>query len=375
MAPSAPPPYDPTSESPFRKGRWSAFVKARFALHVLRLREFLTPVVVVLPSAAMNGSMLCLTAAGWVFAAGILESFAEQVTLTAIADTALMERARTNNLGGASFIPAGTTGEDGNFSRNRILLKFDVAAALPAGALIQSASVYFRVVRAPVPENSANSNFAGHRIFKPWGEGVKGFVDPQVPMQSTLAASPGEATWNQRFHGDAGSAWTPPGGDFTDDDFAELESFEFFVLAGGDRDYTANLTATGLQDLRDWLAAPGENHGWVLRSESENIGYTARQFASRESTVATNRPQLTIVYSMPEPDPPTITSITRDGTSVVVTFSGQANVLYHPQHRREIQSGTWNPLPLVGPLTVDGMVSFTNDVGSDPERYFRVIVP
>ena len=42
------------------------------------------------------------------------------------------------------------------------------------------------------------------------------------------------------------------------------------------------MNETGLQDVRDWLADPGSNHGWVLRSLSENFGFPARQFASRE---------------------------------------------------------------------------------------------
>ncbi|HAV65314.1 MAG TPA: hypothetical protein DCY13_23440 [Verrucomicrobiales bacterium] len=318
---------------------------------------------------------------GWVTVLIVIATLgsagAAQVTLFPAADTSLWQRQPANNLGGMPFLPAGTTGDDGPFTRSRLLIRFDVAATLPANAVIDSASIYFRVVRAPDPaKGNNNSEFNAHRVLKPWGEGTKSFTDPQVPMTSTQPATAGETTWLHRFHGASASAWTPPGGDFTDDDFAEAASFAFFALAGADRDYTADLNETGLQDVRDWLADPGSNHGWVLRSLSENFGFTARQFASREyADNPAHRPQLTIVYSLPQPVPPQIQSINRNGNQLTIRFSAQAGVVYRPQRRAAVHSGAWTDLPAVGPLATAGTLSFVDDVTGQSERYYRVVTP
>lgn len=297
-----------------------------------------------------------------------------QVTLTSVADTSLWQRATNHNLGGSDLLPAGTIGADGPFRRSRLLVRFDLSA-VPANAEIESASVYFRVVRAPDPEKgSNNSPFTGRRVFKAWGEGNKSYTDPQTPMTSTQLATAGEATWTHRFYGDDATIWTPAGGDFEDDDFAETASFEFFMLAGPDRDYVAALNTSGLQDLRDWLGDPESNFGWLLRTESETTGSTARQIASREYGTPAHRPQLTIVYSLPEPTPPQIQSIVRSGSQVTVRFSAQAGVVYLPQHRLLVNAGNWEPLDPAGPLGSDGTLEFTDDVSGVTERYYRVVV-
>jgi len=300
---------------------------------------------------------------------------AAHLTLTAVADTSLWQRETNNNLGASDLLPAGTIGADGPYRRSRLLVKFDLSA-VPANAVIESATIYLRVVRAPDPEKgSANSRFFGIRTLKPWGEGNKTYTDPQTPMTSTQLATAGEATWTHRFHGDNATIWTPAGGDFEDDDFAESPGFEFFMQAGPDRDYFAGLNASGLQDLRDWVANSASNFGWVLKSESENLGSTARQFASREFATAAFRPQLTIVYTVPQPTPPLIETITRSGNTVTVRFTAQANVVYRPQHRLLVHTGIWNNLPTLGPLPADGALEFSDDVTGVNERYYRVIVP
>jgi len=301
---------------------------------------------------------------------------AAQITIPATADTSLWQREATNNLGGADFLPAGTIGADGPFRRSRILVKFAITGALPNNAVIGSASIYLRVVRSPDPEKgSNNSPFAGRRVLKDWGEGNKAYTDPQTPMTSTQLATAGEATWTHRFYGDDAKNWSVLGGDFTDNDFAEAPSFEFFMLAGPDRDYAAPLNSAGLQDLRDWLADPDSNFGWVLKSEQENLPSTARQIASREYAVAEHRPQLTINYTVPQPNPPQIQSITRQGAAVTIRFTAQANVVYRPQHRLLVQTGEWMDLPMLGPLTSDGTLEFSDDLTGVDGRYYRVIVP
>jgi len=301
---------------------------------------------------------------------------ADQIVLTAVADTSLWQRETNHNLGGAPFLPAGTVGSDGNFRRTRILLKFDLAGSLPPGAIVESASVYLRVVRAPDPEKlSRNSTFTGRRILKDWGEGDKIYTDPQTPMTSTLPATAGEATWDDRFYGDPAATWAVPGGDFTDNDFAEASDFDFFTSPFADVDETAGLNAEGLGTLRAWIADPASNFGWVVKSELETAGGTARHFAASEYSILEHRPQLIITYSVLGPTAPVIESIARTGDSVTVDYSVEAGVVYLPQFKSTVDGALWTDLPLQGPLGAASTLHVTNDVTGINERYYRVVIP
>ncbi len=298
---------------------------------------------------------------------------AAQVTLTAVADTALWEREPNHNLGSSDLLIAGRTGSDGN-ARGRLLFKFELAGNLPVNAVIESASLYLRVVRAPSSmDNPAQlSQFTIRRILQAWGEGNKSYADPQTPMTSTVGATAGEATWSHRFFGDPTKRWITPGGDLNDGDFAEAPSGEISIGLGGDRDYTIALAGVGTTDLRDWLVYPEANFGWVLKTESELVNGTARIFASREHETLAYRPQLTITYSLLEQS---AFAIIRNGATVEVSFDAKAGTVYAPQFRPALTAGGWASLPLLGPLTTDGRLSFTNSLTAATERYYRVIIP
>ena len=49
-------------------------------------------------------------------------------------------------------------------------------------------------------------------------------------------------------------------------------------------------------DVQQWLDSPSENFGWILVGD-EAAPHLAKRFDSREDTVLTARPKLTIVYS------------------------------------------------------------------------------
>jgi hypothetical protein len=308
----------------------------------------------------------------WLISVG--SSPAAQIVLLPSADTSLWQRGTNHNLGGSDLLPVGTTGSDGGGKRGRPLLKFDVAAALPSNAVIESASFYFRVVIAPM-EGGVTSTMEAFPVLFDWGEGNKTYTDPQRPMNSTQPATAGEATWLHRFHGDESQRWQEPGGALFDQDFSEDPSFSAFLQADAGRDYNRPLTASGLDVLRQWLTNPASNFGWVLISQREGTLFTGRQIASREFATPEFRPRLTINYSLPEPVAPQIQSITRAGVQVTVRFSAQANVVYRPQHRPLVHTGGWTDLPNLGPLATDGTLEFTDDLTGVNERYYQVIVP
>jgi hypothetical protein len=216
-------------------------------------------------------------------------SQAATVSLQPVADTTLFEIAPGNNLGGADFFNAGTSG---NGSRNRALLRFDVSS-IPAGSLITGATLNMDIVRQP-STGMEISFFDLRRVLQPWGEGAQVPADANSPGLGAPAA-PGEATWNERFAGT--TAWNVPGGE-EGSDYSATVSATAFVQGLGDP-VTFESTSELIADIRAWINQPSENLGWLLMTESEGMPKTARGFASRESGFG---PTLLVEFT-PVPEP------------------------------------------------------------------------
>ena len=214
----------------------------------------------------------------------------EMISLQPSADTSLMQVAPQNNLGGAVFFNAGTSGIG---TRNRALLFFDLGSAIPPGAVITGAELSMEVVRQP-GGSQQNSFFSLRRMLRSWGEGA------QVPAEATsrgfgAPAVAGEAAWDFRFAPDV--PWAAPGGaagvDFSDDLSATA------LVTGVGQPVLFESNAQLVADLQRWLDQPQKNFGWMFKSESEETSRTARSFASRESGFG---PTLTVTFTaVPEP--------------------------------------------------------------------------
>src|SRR2546426_12346364 len=74
------------------------------------------------------------------------DALAESVTLNPSADATLFEVAPTNSAGGAGYFISGMTQ---NQMRNRALLQFDIAGAIPSGSQITSVGLELEVIRQP----------------------------------------------------------------------------------------------------------------------------------------------------------------------------------------------------------------------------------
>lgn len=204
---------------------------------------------------------------------------AATVSLTPIADTTLQQAFRDNNFGGGTSITAGGRRQGG---AARGLLQFDIAASLPAGVTVDSASLGLTVVA--VPAGGLNSVFDLHRVQAAWGEG-NGSDHGGTP------GGAGQATWNNRFG--SGTPWTMAGGDFSGTVSASR-------AIAGFGNYTFSSTANLVADVQSWLDSPASNFGWLLVSQAENSATSIRRFGSRDDV--TNRPVLTIQYTLvPEP--------------------------------------------------------------------------
>lgn len=220
---------------------------------------------------------------------------ADFATLQPSADTTLIQTAPDNNLGGATFFNAGVNGRG---KESRGLFAFDLSQ-IPAGSIINSATLTLEVVREPA-ENSTPSTFAFHRVLQSWGEGDKTpGGTPEFPESPGLGspATAGDATWNDRFFGS--TPWSTPGG-AVGVDFAGLITTELAVAGTFDSPYTVSDSGL-IGDLQYWIDHPEANFGWMLLTESSDTPSTARSFAAHEDFLQRG-PLLEIDFTVvPEP--------------------------------------------------------------------------
>jgi len=217
-------------------------------------------------------------------------AFSGQVTLEPTKDNTLFQSATgALSSGAGDFFIAGRTGGLNGMLRKRGLVAFDVAGAVPAGATVTGATLtlYMRMTNTGVQPVTL------YRVTQDWGEGSSvAFGGDGAP------ATAGDATWIHTFY--PGSFWSNAGGDYLAGSSASL-----MVNAVGYYDWSSpQLTA----DVQGMLDSPQNNFGWILIG-NETLSKTTKLFGSRESFLTSERPQLTIDYTLP------VTSYCTAGTS------------------------------------------------------------
>lgn len=159
----------------------------------------------------------------------------------------------------------------------RTVLRFDVAAHVPAGAVIDSAVITLHMSRTP----TTGTDVSFFRLTQEWSEGL---TDPPGEEGAGGITVPGDVTW---IHTTADtSLWNTPGGDF-----AAAASASAMVF--GVDFYTWDLTA----DAQNMLDTPSFNYGWCLIGE-EGAETTAKRFDSRENSVVEFRPSMRVDYHL-----------------------------------------------------------------------------
>jgi hypothetical protein len=209
----------------------------------------------------------------------------EQVTLTPDRDNTLFgyaDGSASNGAGDSIFV--GTSGPFGGGLLHRGLVRFDVAAGVPAGALVRSVSLTMFLIQGSGLGDPAD--FTLHRALADWGEGTS-----QSPGGLGAPATPGDATWLHTFFPD--QFWTNEGGDFEPAPSATIT----IPPSPNNTFYTWRSTAQLVADVQSWLDQPATNFGWVMVG-NETLGFTARRLASRENLVPTHVPMLTIEYEL-----------------------------------------------------------------------------
>lgn len=279
---------------------------------------------------------------------------AETIYLKPVADTALLEAFPTNNFGGQRWFNAGTTQ---TYLKNRGLIRFDVAGALPANARILSAAMTVEVVGQPI-DGYAIENFRLHRVLRNWAEGNNSGAPPRLGS----AADTNECNWTHRF-AFTSETWALPGGS-NGVDYATDYTVDTYVYDTFASPYTFGPAPAMTADLQQWLEQPETNFGWMLIAEHEEINFTARRFASREDPVL--GPVLAIDFAVP----PTLT-IHRDGATITLSFLGGTAQGYSIEYCETLSCDPWLVLTNLPPEDIAEPRAVSDPV-SRPSRYYRV---
>lgn len=220
---------------------------------------------------------------------------ADQVLLTPSDDCTIYEADAVSNGNGDKFFVS----TDSNGSPRRALIKFDISGNLPSGATINSVALTVTRVGG---RNLSQLNTL-NRVTTSWveattnGDGGAGGGGGGKGS----AANDGDPTWEAPSF-NLGPDWTTPGGDFN-----AVNSASQTIGANGDYTFTDVPMAS---DVQAWLDGAQNNDGWIIRG-NEGATNESIQYASRESGVAANRPQLLVDYSpaaLPGPVVPVIVS-------------------------------------------------------------------
>lgn len=205
---------------------------------------------------------------------------ADEVSLFPAADNTLYEdSAGSLSNGAGSHLFTGFT-KSGELRRG--LLRFDLAGAVPAGSTIEKVRLTMHLSRSV----SGGSTASLHRVEASWGEGASAAASPEGAGGD---AQVGDATWIHREFDS--ELWATPGGDFVPEPSAS-------VTAAGSGYYTWDTTERFVADVRDWLADPATNHGWILIGEEGERG-SAKRFDSRENPDESRRPRLLVTFTPP----------------------------------------------------------------------------
>ena len=177
-----------------------------------------------------------------------------------------------SNGAGDNFFAGRTTAGD----IRRGVIAFDVAAAIPVGATINSTTLTLnmsRTIAGPTPVGL-------HPLLAGWGEAGSHAGGQEG---SGAPALPGDATWIHTFF--PGSFWAAPGGSFA------VGSSATTVVAGLGI-YVWGATAAMVGDVQSWLDTPAGNFGWAVIGDEIALG-TAKRFDTLSNPSVSLRPVLT----------------------------------------------------------------------------------
>jgi len=192
-------------------------------------------------------------------------------------------------------------GADRQSRIKRALVYFAIADSIPANATIDSVKLTMSMSRT----TGGTVTVSLLRLQAAWGEGTS---DAGRGEGGGTQATTGDATWTHRFFNT--DSWATPGGDFSQTPSATAQ-------VGGNGMYTWGSTQQMVTDVQDWLDDSSQNFGWIIRGD-EATARTSKRFDTREQAIASNRPMLTVYYTLS-------TSVADRKTGLPATFTLEQN--------------------------------------------------
>jgi hypothetical protein len=229
------------------------------------------------------------------------------VTLNPIKDNTLYsEIGGPQSDGMGQYLRVGRSGETTTpVNLRRGLVKFDIAASVPAGSTIDA--VTLTLFRSNTGSAFNNENITLQRVTADWGEGAS--VSNVGGGGRGATALAGDTTWTQRFFGAAPpQPWSVSGGDFIAD--VSTERTVSVQVSTEVTPFTWPSTSRFVADVQGFLDNPASNFGWIIRGDEVNTKSAVR-FTSRNHTNSVQRPVLTITFT-PSPPPRLIGDVDND---------------------------------------------------------------
>jgi hypothetical protein len=208
---------------------------------------------------------------------------AEVVTLTPSKDNTLYQStsgSQSNGAGQHFFV--GRTDAITAGSIRRAVIAFDVAAAIPAGAVITRVDLTLNMSRTI----SALQPVSLHRLLADWGEGTS---DALGEEGGGTSATTGDATWIHRFFNTVFWSGAGAAGDF-------VTTASTTIQVGGLGVYTFLSTPAMVADVQAWLDTPAASFGWILIG-NESTNTTTKRFDSKDNPISSTWPRLTVEFS------------------------------------------------------------------------------
>jgi len=306
-------------------------------------------------------------------------SLAATITIVAANDNTLIETGSTDAAqrtnGGGFGIYVGRTSQG---FRRRGLIKFNVAAAVPAGATITSAAL---TLNFEFTSEGNSRVLTLRRLLKDWGEGtIAGGAGGGGGNPPNL----GDATWKYTAYNT--SQWTSPGAGSDGNDRSATISASQTVGIFSPEFITWGPTPELAADVQFWLDNPASNFGWIIISP-ESSNRASRRFSSRESEIPEWWPALTISYVPalppiinPIPDASTVcgspfasVAPTLSQGSAPITWSLQSNPFGASINPADGAVSWASPVTTSVPYTIT--VRATNSSGFDDESWLLTVRP
>jgi hypothetical protein len=174
-------------------------------------------------------------------------------------DATIKQANPTTNYGNATTLEA--DGDDGGGVDKSVLLQWSVSA-IPAGSVVQSASITLRVT------NATNNVYNLYEVRRSWNES--------------------QVTWNNAV---SGAPWATAGAQGSTDRGAVVGT-----VTGAVGTRTITLNSAGIALVQSWVNG-GTNAGVIIASTTNPDGI---DFASSENGTVANRPKLNVTFQPPD---------------------------------------------------------------------------